>query len=211
MQSLLLVLLLSAAPAVTLTLQDGTEREGRDLVRKGDVYRLETYEGEIETIPIEMVAGVRLQQHNEPAPEPEAPAEPEETPPAAIEEAPLDANEPQQLAGSPWIPTPPSEQREVLGEPAAFRRGVVDPHFRPESDYDPTPNEGWAPSRWSRGVVDPTWTPTPAFPLASGFEPRPVRWPRGPIDSTWVPEDGFETSVSRGIRPPGEGLNDDAP
>jgi hypothetical protein len=109
----------------------------------------------------------------------------------------LKVGEPEVLAGPPEIPRPPSreEQLKVLGKPAEFSQGVVDPTWYPTSDWENNPRKknNFAPSRWSRSLIDYEWDPELAYdPDADVSNFNPSTWSQSLIDVIWYPEDGFK-------------------
>ena len=103
--------------------------------------------------------------------------------------------EPEVLAGPPKAVRAPRlfEQLEVFGEPSTFPRNIIDPVWRPESDWDNSTHlNNFNPSRWQQAPTDPNWDPEPAFTEdddVTNFNPS--RWQKGAVDPNWYPEDGF--------------------
>lgn len=188
---------LPAAGAAELVLDDGQVLTGESLERKDDLYLLELESGSVLPIPIELVLEIRLtgdddEQAERADVEPQERAELDDDAPASgIEPA-----EPRTLAGRPGgadLQDRP-EQLAVLGPPARFARGVIDPVWRPRSDWGgrETDVTQFNPARWYRPPIDFRWRPTSNYTRATdvtNFDP--ADWYRPPIDSTWWPTDGF--------------------
>ncbi len=91
------------------------------------------------------------------------------------------------------------EQLDVFGEPStSFPRSIVDPRWRPESDWDNSTHlNNFNPSRWYQAPIDPSWEPQPAFTEnddVTNFNPS--RWQMGTLDPNWYPKDGFKRSMN---------------
>lgn len=100
---------------------------------------------------------------------------------------------PEVLAG-PWVRPPRVfEQTEVFGEPSTFPRNLVDPFWRPESEWDTgTELNDFNPSRWYRAPIDPDWETEPAITEEDDVtNSNPSRWQKGTLDPNWHPQDGF--------------------
>ena len=103
------------------------------------------------------------------------------------------------LASGP-VSTQPSrpprtfEQLDVFGTSSTgFPRSMVDPRWRPGSDWDSTDLNNFNPSRWYQARIDPSWKPQPAFTEdddVTNFNPS--RWQMGTLDPNWYPKDGFK-------------------
>jgi hypothetical protein len=189
-------------PGAELVLRDGRVLEGVDVRRDGQVYVLELESGERLTFPVELVDEVRLTGDEKvkedqlrpgfrnAGPETLSGAPPDENAPTGLREG-----EPQTLAGREVRPPRPSEQTEALGEPAQFQKGIVDPEWRPETDWNMDPHEqnNFAPSEWAEGPVDPNWTPESAFDANKDvMEPSRSEWRENIVENSWEPTDGFE-------------------
>jgi hypothetical protein len=168
------------APAhagAALFLHDGRTVSGADVRREGANYLLTQDDGQIVTIPIELVRELRLEDEGPPAPRPA---------PTAMRSA-----GPEVLAGPPEPVEPPvvEDQAAVLGPPARFQRGVFDPVWIPTSDWtlDPAQND-FNPARWFTAPIVTDWAPLSAFDgrvdvLAGGRS----TWKASLIDATWWP------------------------
>ncbi len=179
-----LTLLLLAIPVFAgaeLRLKGGDVLEGTSVERKGDYYLLRVAEGEVWTIPIEMVVEMKLTGDD------------------AMDATGFKPARGETIVGPEDGPDLPetAEQLEVIGEPARFQPGVIDSTWRPESDWpDGDPGNEFSPVRWYRPPIEPHWTPRSAFKQnedVSQFDP--VRWYRPPIDPEWRPRDGFGPTV----------------
>ena len=173
-------LVASAAFAdVHLVLRDGRVLEGSEVWREQGIYYLRVAGGGVVPIPEALVERVGLVELTEEPPEG----------PTGIRAAP-----PQQLAGEPTQVPQPAQQLAAFGEPAQFQRGVIDPNWHPESDWDSNPNDpsrnDFAPSEWADSIVDTDWQPESAFEQ-DHTQFAPSTWQKGVIDSSWVPQDGF--------------------
>lgn len=184
-----------------LVLVDGRVLSGRDVRREQGHYVLTLDSGDEITLPVEIVANVRLigkkSEHEEQL----------ERHPGLVESTPqelggsvprgptgLSDRGPQQLAGEPVRSPSPSEQLRVLGEPAEFQEPIVANDWRPTTDWnmDPTTQNNWAPSKWSKDIVENSWQPESAYdPDADVLENGRARWKQGPINPSWTPTDGF--------------------
>jgi len=167
------------AADVQLVLKDGRVLEGSDVWREQGIYYLRDKGGGVVPIPEALVERVGLIELTEEPPEG----------PSGIQVAP-----PQQLAGQPTEVPHPAQQLAAFGEPARFQRGVIDPNWHPESDWDSNPNDpsrnDFAPSEWADSIVDTDWHPESAF-KEDHTQFAPSNWQKGVVDSTWVPQDGF--------------------
>lgn len=176
---MLLVLAALATAALghaELELIDGRVLGGTDVRREGAVYVLTLEGGGTISLPVELVASVRLFGKGD------------------------KREQPQTLAGDPIDLPTRSERLEVLGEPAGFQQGISDPTWAPKSDWDmdPVRQNNFAPSTWQKSPIDPSWKPTSDWDadddvLASSRS----TWQKSPIDSKWTPTDGFKDSVGR--------------
>ncbi len=175
------VVLLSALAGsgqAELELIDGRVLSGVEVRREGAVYVLTLESGAMVSMPVELVASVRLFLKGEPESGPKS----------------------ETLAGDDTRPPTAQEQLEVFGEPARFQNSVISPSWTPTSDWDMDPERqnNFRPSTWQESPIDPTWQPTSDWNndddvLASGRS----TWQKSPIDSEWKPTDGFATSVGR--------------
>jgi len=176
-----------ADDSVKLILRDGRVLEGTDVWREQGNYYLKVNGGGVVPIPEPLVESVALSGSGTPELEPapgSGPVEPATRPPA-------------QLAGAPVEAPRTSQQLRALGPSAQFQPGVVDPYWRPTSDWkddgsDPNRND-FAPSSWAESVVDSDWKPKSAF-TKDHTQFAPSQWQPDVIDSGWTPQDGFRTS-----------------
>ena len=173
-----IVLAASVAHAgAELLLQDGRTVAGIDVSRQGTNYHLIQEDGQILTIPVELVRELRLSDEGPPPPRP-APTG-------------LRAAEPEVLVGPPQPIEPPvaENQAAVLGPRAKFQSGVFDPVWVPSSDWtlDPRQND-FNRTRWFTAPIESSWTPLSAFDgridvLARGR----TSWKASLVDPTWWP------------------------
>ena len=159
-----------------LELIDGRVLAGTDVRREGAVYVLTLEGGDTISLPVELVASVRLFGKGD------------------------KREKSRTLAGDEIDPPTRSEQLEVLGEPARFQKGAIDSSWAPKSDWDMDPQRqnNFAPSTWQKSPIDPALKPTSDWDadddvLASSRS----TWQKSPIDSKWTPTDGFKDSVGR--------------
>jgi hypothetical protein len=168
-----------AAADVQLILRDGRVLEGSEVWREQGNYYLRVEGGGVVSIPEALVDRVGLVELTEEPPEG----------PSGIRSAP-----PEQLAGEPTRVPHPEQQLAAFGEPARFQRGVIDPNWHPESDWDSNHNDpsrnDFAPSEWADSIVDTDWQPESAFD-EDHTQFAPSAWQQGVIDSSWAPQDGF--------------------
>jgi hypothetical protein len=208
---LLALLVVSTVPVggeTELVLIDGRVLSGREVRREGDEYVLTLESGDEISLPTQLVESVRLIGKKE---EPEQPDEDEfmQTHPGLRTAGPealggvspppgpsgLRSEGPQQLAGDPVSRPSRSEQLEVFGEPAEFRKDIVDNSWTPTTDWnmDPETQNNWAPSKWAEDIVDPSWEPESAFDAdADVLADSESTWQKGTFDSSWKPTDGFK-------------------
>lgn len=205
----ILVLCLLVVPGVRssefeVVLKNGQSIMGQDLQRAGGSYLISLDTGEILTVPAELVEEVRLSGQRTPDPPPNPPGllypEPQVLAgdAGALEKNPgMVQAEPQVLAGSSSPeavrPVTPSEATAVFGEPARFQKGISDPQWHPETDWnmDPETQNNFAPSTWSKSVVDSDWEPESAFDYEDVLAPSESTFQAGMGDPTWHPTDGF--------------------
>lgn len=160
--------------AAELRLEDGQVLRGSEVKRDGDVYLLQREAGEVLTIPVALVAEVRL---------------------IAAAPSALRYAEPEVLVGETVSAPLRSRQLEALGKPSAFARNVIDPQWQPKSDWemDPVKNNNFAPSKWTRSVIEYDWKPVSAFDAQKQVLAGSQSTFRDSIiDTTWHPSDGFE-------------------
>lgn len=161
-----------------IELSDGQHLSGTDLRLVGTDYLLELESGKVVSVPVELVASVRLTGGEDPD---------EESVPNG-----LTFIAPQQLAGEPVTLRRAHEQLEVFDEPASFARGVVDSDWRPRGEWaHRPPGLDFNPARWANGVIDPYWIPRSGFPSRDVLRPGRAGWRPDIIDMTWRPADGF--------------------
>ncbi len=166
-----------AEAGAELLLLDGRTVAGTDVRRQGSNYQLVQDDGQILTIPVELVRELRLLEEGPPAPLPA---------PTAWRTA-----EPEVLAGPPQRIEPPrmEDQAAALGPPARFQAGVFDPVWIPSSDWtlDPAQND-FNPTRWFTAPIEALWTPLSAFDgRIDVLAHSRAAWIASPIDSTWWP------------------------
>ena len=179
------ILVLAAVPATAgakLLLSDGTVLEGASVERKDAFYllRVEDEDGteEVVAVPAQLVEQMRLSAGDDPAP------------------TGLRAAKPQTLSGSEDTPDLPKtdEMLFIFGEPArSYARGVVDPRWRPRSDWDNgLYRNQFNPARWFKAPVDPTFIPKSAYRQSQDVTRfDPARWYSAPLDPVWRPRDGW--------------------
>lgn len=184
-QVILLLLLIPAAAVAgaELVLEDGQVLQGTELERKDDLYILHLATGGLLTLPAALVKEWRLTAEGEPE---------EKKPPTGIRET-----GPDELSGTPDPPKLPrmGDQIEAFGKPPArFRNSIVDPTWRPESDWTDDPElNNFNPSRWYKAPIDPAWRPRSAFDSSVDvFSGSRSTWQRSIVDPTWTPADGFD-------------------
>jgi hypothetical protein len=204
-----LVLMIPAAAmaAAELVLEDGQVLKGTELERKDDIYILHLATGGLLTLPAGLVKEFRLTVEGEP--------EEKKTAPTGVLET-----GPQELSGSSSTPKLPrmGDQIEAFDKPPArFRNDLVDPSWRPESDWTDDPElNNFNPSRWYQAPIDSTWRPDSAYDSSVDvFRGSRSSWQRSIIDPSWTPTDSFgkrEVSwtrySSRAPVLPGEGGDD---
>jgi len=175
---LALALAVSMARAgAELLLQDGRTLSGSAVRRQGMNYHLTQADGQVLTIPVELVRELRLVEEGPPAPRPAPTA--------------MRAEGPEVLAGPPDPVEPPmvEDQLAVLGPKAEFRPGIFDPIWVPSSDWtlDPAQND-FNPARWFTAPIDPQWTPLSAFDgRVDVFARSHSKWAASLVDSAWWP------------------------
>ncbi len=152
-----------------LELIDGRILAGTDVRREGDVYVLTLEGGDTITLPVELVATVRLFGKGEPHD---------------------NTNTPKQSEQLEVLGQPARFQVSVV-DPAWTPKS--------DWDMDPEKQNNFRPSTWSKSPIDPNWKPESDWSadddvLASSRS----TWQKSPIDSSWTPTDGFATSVGRG-------------
>lgn len=179
---LVLVVLLGTPPAhagAELILQDGKILSGESVQRKKEgVYLLTTEDGDVLTVPVELVKKLRLTG-----------GEPEEDVPTGLKVA-----EPGNLVGPPesFVPPTTREQLAAFGRPPAlFRRPAIDSNWRPKNSLGPDV-ANFNPARWYRAPIDPFWKPVSAFQASRDVTSfHPVRWYQPALDSVWRPTSGW--------------------
>jgi hypothetical protein len=190
--------LLLAGPLLAgaaLVLEDGNVLQGEDVRREGGLYLLEQEDGNVVSIPLELVREVRLT--TPPAPDPRTGLsyrEGSETLAGTTERpAGVRVGKGQTVAGDePRVPTR-AEQTAVLGPPSKFSRDIVDHAWTPSSDWDMDPgNNNFNPSKWSKSVVDNDWEPSSDWDNdVKNNDFNPSKWSQGVVDNEWQPKDGF--------------------
>ena len=170
----------TARAGAELTLQDGKVLSGTTLERTREgVYLLTQKDGEVVTIPVELVKKLHLTSDDDPAP-------------SGIRETGAGA-----IVGPPVEPPKTHEQLAAFGRPpATFRRGPVETLWVPQSGLGPDVSD-FNPARWFRAPTDPTWTPVSAFKSSKDVTQfSPVRWYSAPTDPIWRPTNGFRPAGS---------------
>ena len=183
---LVLALLVPAAglAGAELVLEDGQVLKGVELERKDDIYILHLATGGVITLPASLVKEFRLTAEGEPEEKREAPTGMRET-------------GPEELSGSGSTPRLPQlgDQIEAFDKPPArFRNDILDPYWRPSSDWTDDPDlNNFNPSRWYQAPVDPTWQPESAFDAGNDvFRGNRSTWQKSIVDPSWTPSDGFD-------------------
>lgn len=177
--ALLIVLLLLAGGSLRagaeLTLEDGTVLSGTSLERtKEGVYLLTRSDGDVVTVPVELVKKLRLMSDDDPI------------------ATGMRLAGPETLVGPPIQAPRAKQQLSAFGRPPArFQPGAVDAQWTPRSGLGPDVTE-FNPVKWFKAPVDVSWTPTSDYRVSTdATEFNPVRWYRAPIDTTWHPTNGF--------------------
>jgi hypothetical protein len=177
----LLIAPLPALAGAELLLKDGQLFVGESVERKGDYMLLRISDDEVFTVPIELVAEMRLTGDDDPDA-------------SGIEPAVAET-----LVGEPGAAHTPDtdEQLAVFEKPAAFRESIIDPVWRPDTDWpDGDPGNEFHPVDWYDPPINPRWTPRSAFKQSGDVTQfNPVKWYRPAIDSTWRPRDGFGPTI----------------
>jgi hypothetical protein len=187
---------LPCSPAVELVLKDGQVLKGVDVRRNGDLYELQSEGGQVIPIPSALVEEVRLSGEKE--------EKKPELAPGFVADGPqqlagdpakgLVASDPEVLAGQKVTPPRTSEQLNALGEPSKFQKGVVDPEWRPSSDWDMSAeNNNFAPSKWQDSIIDESWQPSSDYTADTDVTDfNPTEFKKDIIDPSWQPQDGFK-------------------
>ena len=173
---LLAALATAAFGQAELELLDGRILGGTDVRREGAVYVLTLEGGGTISLPVELVASVRLFGKGD------------------------ERDQPKTLAGDEIDLPTRSEQLEVLGKPSRFQKSISDPTWAPKSDWnmDPVQQNNFAPSTWQKSPIDPSWKPTSDWDADDDvLESSRSTWQKSPIDSKWTPTNGFKDSVGR--------------
>jgi hypothetical protein len=225
MLSLFLLALSILLAAAEVVLNDGNVIQAAGVQRENGNYVILMESGEKLSIPVELVKEIRLEGQREPEPKAE-PAQPEVLAgedvnrsgrvPGLVKAEPqvlagedvletdrapgLIVSEPQTLAGDPVRQPSRAEQTAALGPPAEFQRGINNPTWRPETDWnmDPRTQNNFAPSTWSDDIVDHDWEPESDWDM----DPRqqndfaPSTFPDNIIDNSWQPTDAFADKKS---------------
>jgi hypothetical protein len=163
-----------------LTLEDGMVISGASVERtKEGVYLLTRTDGDVVTIPVELVKKLHLTSDDDPIA-------------TGMKEA-----GPETLVGPPIQAPRAKEQLASFGRPPArFQPGSVDTQWTPQSGLGPDVTE-FNPVQWFKAPVNVSWTPTSDFRTSTDVtEFNPVQWYRGPIDPTWHPTNGFRPSTT---------------
>ena len=196
----------AAGAGAELVLEDGQVLKGTELERKDDLYILHLATGGLLTLPAALVKEFRLTAEGEP--------EEKQTTPTGLRET-----EPEELSGAGATPPLPrrGEQIEAFDKPPArFRNSIIDPAWRPESDWTDDPElNNFNPSRWYNAPIDSTWRPESAFDNSIDvFRGSRSSWQRSIVDPSWTPTDSFgkrevSWTTSRGQVPSLSGGGDD--
>ena len=174
------------ADEVVLVLEDGQELRGVDVERTPEAYVLTLATGEKLSLPASLITEVRLSAEG--ATKDDPPREP----PTGIE-----VTEGKELTGAPDDGKTPriDDQLAAFGDDnrSNFRRGPIDPIWRPTSDWDlSTDVTEFNPAHWYRAPIDASWTPRSAYDGSYDvFSGKRASWQRSLIDPTWRPTDGF--------------------
>ncbi len=175
-----LVFAVAAAPAGTeIVLRDGQTIRCTQVRRDRNDFVVVLESGGLLTLPVDLVAQLRLSEGIQPAaPPPSMPAEP------------------RQLAGLPITALEPAEAQASLGPPVVFHRNIVNPEWQPQSGFPEGDVLAAGRSRWRPGVVDPTWTPQSGFDGEDVLAGGRSTWSRSIIDNRWTPQDGFKKKAT---------------
>ena len=164
-----------------LVLSDDQHLKGVSVEKKEGFYLLELETGDVLPVPIELVRELRLTGKDDP-------------PASGLRDA-----EPETLVGPPGgvdLPRRGDQLRVLQDSTATFRDNLIDPYWRPESDWvdDPSLNN-FNPARWYQPPIDPEWKFSSVYKQSedqTNF--NPARWYRSSIESNWWPSDGFDRS-----------------
>ncbi len=163
-----------------LVLLDGTVLSGTDVERtRGGDYQLTIAEDNVVSIPVGLVAKIRLTGGEDPAP------------------TAFKITIPENLVG-PKEPFEPPKTRDQLASfgraPATFREGSVRTDWTPGNALAPDATE-FHPVRWRKGPTDFNWTPTSAFRASQDVTQfSPAKWRVPMRDPSWYPVNGFRPS-----------------
>jgi hypothetical protein len=171
-----------ASGQAALELVDGRIISGTDVRREGAVYVLTLEGGDTVTLPLELVAQVRLFGTGE------------TRAPSGIR----DEGSKTLAGGEVDVPTT-SEQLEVFGEPSRFQKSNVNHDWVPESAWDEDEDVLEASrSTWQESPIDPEWKPESAWDKDEDvLEASRSTWQKSSINSEWKPTDGFKDSVGQ--------------
>jgi len=184
---LALVIPATAMAGAELVLEDGQVLKGTELERKDDLYILHLATGGVLTLPAGLVKEFRLTAEGEP--------EEKKTAPTGVRET-----GPEELSGAGSTPPLPrmGDQIEAFDKPPArFRNNIVDPSWRPESDWTDDPElNNFNPSRWYKAPIDSSWRPESAYDDGVDvFRGNRSSWQRSIVDPSWTPSDGFSSEA----------------
>jgi len=213
MLSLFLLALSIFLAAAEVVLGDGQILHAAEVRQENGNYLIVMDTGETLSIPVELVKEVRLTGQKKPEPKVLAGQDvnrPGRVPGLVKAEAQtlagqdvlaegnvpgLVLSEPRTLAGDPVRLPSRSEQTAALGPPAKFQKGISDPTWHPETDWNMDPHEqnNWAPSKWAENVIDPTWEPESDWDMDMQKQNNfaPSTWSESVIDNSWQPTDSF--------------------
>ena len=171
-----------ASGQAELELIDGQVISGTDVRRDGAVYVLTLEGGDTVTLPLELVAQVRLFGTG---------SKPK---PGGVRDEGS-----RTLAGDDIDVPTTSEQLEVLGEPSRFQKSNVNHDWKPESAWDEDEDVLEASrSTWQESPIDPEWKPESAWDEDEDvLEASRSTWQKSSINSEWKPTDGFKDSVGQ--------------
>lgn len=158
-----------------LTLEDGMVVSGASVERtKEGLYLLTRDDGDVVSIPVELVKKLRLMSDEDPV------------------ATGMKLTGPEAIVGPPIQSPRAKEQLAAFGrEPARFQPGAVDTQWWPQNALGPDVTE-FNPVRWFKAPVNVSWTPTSDYRVSSDVtEFNPVRWYQAPTDPTWHPTSGF--------------------
>jgi hypothetical protein len=186
------------AAAAELILSDGRVVGGSDARRDGDDWVVTLEGGEAIVIPAALVEVVRS---GEPEEEGREPVRPAPEPPAEDRDGGAPSGwrtpEAETLAGAPLRSPGSAEQLEVFGAAARFPSSIIEPEWKPSSDWDMDSDRrnNFNPARWVEDPVEHDWVPVSAFDAAKDvLAGSRSRWPKSIVEPAWTPADGFSST-----------------